>query len=126
MDPTVALALEALRAALAHSQGRRPSFLQLLYADGRTETFPLPTDTIDGSSSSPRADKIHRASETEDAILRVLARAEKPLKGTAIATRAGLSYSSHLREALAEMVRNGRLIRGPQGGYWPADRPLSE
>jgi hypothetical protein len=124
MDPLVAAALEALRTALAKSQGRRPAFLQLLYPDGTADLLPLSSPILPENTSSRPATNVNRLSEMEETVLGVLLRAEKPLKGSAIASRAGVRYSSHIRQVLSELVQKGKLIRAPQGGYWPADRPL--
>lgn len=74
-------------------------------------------------SELPREEAVHKVTEAEREILDLLGRAERPLKGRTVAARLGRSYSSHLRETLADMVRRGQLARGPKGGYWPAGKP---
>lgn len=124
MDPTVAAALEALRAALARCQGRRPAFLQLLYPDGTIEQHGL-VGSIAPDGSAPQSGQVApELTSREKAALEVLTRADQPLKGRTVATRAGLRYTSHFREMMSGLVLKELVIVGPEGGYWPADRPL--
>jgi hypothetical protein len=63
-----------------------------------------------------------RLTPTEQAVVDVLASAASPLKGEAIARRAGKNYSGHFRGVLAVLLANGVLIY--EDGYWLASRPL--
>jgi hypothetical protein len=54
------------------------------------------------------------------AVLEVLAEADGPLKAQAIARRAGRSYSGAFRATLAQMVREGVIVLGPEG-YEPGE-----
>lgn len=126
MDPTVAAALAALRDALAKSQGRRPSFLQLLWPDGRVDTYALDGMLPEHTSSAKSTPVPLELSEREKSVLKAMEKIEKPLKGQAIARRAGLSYNPNFRRLMSGLMQKGLIIPGPQGGYWLASRPLPE
>jgi hypothetical protein len=64
-------------------------------------------------------------SAVEAAILSTLARAERPLKGGAIAARAGRRYHGYFRQCLSRLKRAGR-IRLLADGYWDAGRPVPD
>ncbi len=133
MDPAVAAALAALRAAVANCHGRRPSFLQLLYPDGTAELIPFPPReaVLPTVEVTPQGTRV--PTSTERAILAVLERAEKPLKAQAIVSRArrlgfDLEYNPYLRRVLSAMVKpeDGRLVYVGRDGYWLASRPLPD
>ncbi len=124
MDPIAVAALEAFRAALAKSRGRRPAFLQLLWPDGTIDTY-----AVNGMMPADRASEgdgrsVPELTDREKAVLDVLARADQPLKGRTVATRARLRYTSHFREMMAELVLKELVFVAPEGGYWPKGRPL--
>ena len=64
--------------------------------------------------------------EREKAVLRVLERAERPLKGRAVAVRAGLNYTSHFRELMSGLVQAGLVRLTRSRCYWLASRPLTD
>jgi len=106
--------LDVLRNALALARGRRLAFVQLLYSDSSSDLISLPPPA--DKDPTPCAKAPTSTTRTEQAILAVLSRAEKPLKASAIAGRArarnlDLNCGSHLRRVLAEMVRVGRIRR---------------
>jgi hypothetical protein len=123
MDPRIAAVFDLLRDA----QGRRPVFVWVAWSDGSLELHTLPGSPVltppvsTGQTGSVAADT---PSDIEAALLRVIDRAEKPLKGRAVAARAGLAYNSHLRQVLAGLRRRERIVLAPGGGYWPAGRPV--
>lgn len=103
--------------------------MQLLYPDGTADLLPLLHPILPVETSQTQGAKVRGASVSsmEQKIREVLKKAEKPLKGEAIALRAKVSYGGRIRTLLAEMLKRksgeeGRLIHGPQGGYWLADR----
>jgi hypothetical protein len=127
MDAIVVAALEALRLALAKCQGRRPSFLQLLYPDGTIEQYGLCEGSMaEDRASAPDGRTAPELTPREKAAIDVLARADQPLKGRTVASRARLRYTSHFREMMAELVIRELVIVGPEGGYWLKGRPLPQ
>ncbi len=82
-----------------------------------------PESEADAPAPAPAASEIRPVTPLEEEIIALCRRAEKPLKGHTVASRLGRSFSSHLRETLAEMVRGGRpwlRSRGCRGaGRWP-------
>lgn len=123
MDPHVAAALEQLRAALTRNGERRPLFVEVLYSDGTADRLAIPAER-GRTNPATASGQVSPATDNERLILEVLSRAEKPLKGRTVASRAGLAYNSHLRQTLSVMRRAGRIQRAPSGGYWPANKPL--
>jgi hypothetical protein len=132
VDPHVAAALEQLRAALARTGGRRPILLEVIYSDGTVDRLSVPGALSSPTTPPPDTSPARQTGQTlpvevnggevERAILDVLARAERPLKGSAIASRAGRRASSYFRETLTRLVRSGVLVKPPGGGYWLASR----
>ena len=136
MDPEAWSALvEAVRAFAEATWGDEAVAITLTLRHlGDVGRLPLPlplagrpdTSAPTGQDSGqPRADTPD-LTPTAEAILRVLERAEKPLKGSAIASRAGLGYTPHFRSLLANLVEAGRVEKPASGGYWPAGKPLPE
>jgi hypothetical protein len=70
---------------------------------GLTEPVPVPMPPL------PPPDRQENRTPLEEAILRVLKEAGKPLKGHAVATRCGKEYSSHFRETLSRLRKQGFL-----------------
>jgi hypothetical protein len=124
MDAIVVAALEALRLALAKCQGRRPSFLQLLYPDGTIEQYGLCEGSMAGKPADATDETVRlELTERERSVLAVLARAERPLKGRTIATRAGIRYNSHFRDVMSGLKERKLVVSDEERRYWPADRP---
>jgi len=65
-------------------------------------------------------------SDREQAVLRVLAKGEGPLKGCTVATRAGLRYNSHFRDVMSELKEKGLVMVDGDRRYWPTDRPVPD
>jgi hypothetical protein len=63
----------------------------------------------------------HERTETEQAILDVLAECARPLKGEAVARRGGRRFNAHFSKVLAQLVRSGEVLKTGDG-YWLADR----
>jgi hypothetical protein len=123
MDPQAAAALEAFRIALAKSQGRRPAFLQLLWPDGKIDTYSL-DGMMPAAGPDAKGEPVKPPlSDREKAVLAVLAKAERPMKGCTVATRAGLKYNSHFRDVMSELKEKRLVIVDGDRRYWPADRP---
>ena len=136
MDPELwdqlVAAARALAAALWHDEVIAVSFL--LRHQGRA-TLPLPllpapppedvrsrdrTPNRTPGADTPDLTARQRQREltgTEELIVQVLGRSERPLKGRAVATRAGVSYSPHFRSLLAGQVAEERIAKDPAGGY---------
>jgi hypothetical protein len=120
--------LDALFARLREANARHggmPVVVYVVYPDGWSELLTMPLESMPRPGGETPGEELRgrTMTDTERDILVLFARAEKPLKGRTVASRLGRSYSSHLRETLAEMVRRGQLLRA-RGGYWPADRPI--
>ena len=131
MDPALAAALTALRDAVRARRGQRLGsvFLQVQvsYADGHIELHQLaitskPTPATSAAAEPVRLDLTKR----EKAVLAVLARAERPLKGVSIAKRARIRYNSHFRDVMSGLRERGLVILDAEHHYWPANRPLPQ
>jgi hypothetical protein len=96
-----------LLAMLAAQEDRPVLFLHVVYSDGGFDLLSVP-------KRPPRAQ-----SDTEEAIVAVLRRAEGPLKGSAIARRAGRKYNGHFRERLSRLTADGTLERDEDGYFLP-------
>jgi hypothetical protein len=59
-------------------------------------------------------------------ILAVLAEADRPLKGQAIAARAGRKFNSHFKQVLAQLKRDGEVVLVADGYTLPPDQDLTE
>jgi hypothetical protein len=106
MDSLASAAFEAFRAALAKNQGRRPLLLQVFWADGTIDTYGL-NGIVPGNTPPLKAERATRElSERETAVMDVLGKASKPLKGQAIALRAGIRYNGRFRSMMAKMVED--------------------
>jgi hypothetical protein len=127
MDPVLAALIEALKVALAQTE-RRALFVQVLYSDSTSQLIPLPsTVNIPEENTVPQGtDGRPLGGRRRAAVLSALENAEKPLKGTALAARAGVRYDSHFRELMGELIREEKVIHAPRGGYWLKGRPLPE
>lgn len=77
------------------------------------ETVPDIADVAEGETTA-----------TEDAILEVLKQADKPIKLSVIARRAGSIFNSHFRQTAYELVKKKKIITPSEHRYWLADRPL--
>lgn len=119
MEPEVLAALEALRNAVARTRGRRLLFVNFLYEDGRSDLLSVPPPTDESRPPQEPARSVPTGRRAT--VLDVLARAERVLKGSAIARRAGLSYTSHFRELLGRMADDGEIQRVKGRGYWRVD-----
>jgi hypothetical protein len=123
----VSMDLESLISRLREAVARYglPLVVHLIYPDGRTELITLPSDTMPANRQSAEVQQVvPELSEREKAALAVLARADQPLKGRTVATRAGIRYTSHFREMMSGLVNRELVVVAAGGGYWPADRPL--
>lgn len=89
----------------------------------RVALDPLPMTTELAQAATPDAEQAQPG--TVRAILDVMGTAEKPLKGEAIARRAGKKYNPHFRRTLSQLKREGTL-RAVEGGYWLAARPVPD
>ncbi len=126
MDPIAVAALEAFRAALAKSRGRRPAFLQLLWPDGKIDTYSL-DGMMAGNTASEKSTPVPiQLSDREKTVMEAMEKIDRPLKGAAVARRAKLSYNPNFRRLMSGLMQKGLIIPGPQGGYWLASRPLPE
>jgi hypothetical protein len=96
-----------LLAMLAAQEDRPVLFLHVVYSDGGFDLLSVP-------KRPPRAQ-----SDTEEAIVAVLRRAEAPLKGSAVARRSGRKYNGHFRERLSRLVADGTLERDEDGYFLP-------
>lgn len=115
--------LDILHNALTRARGRRLAFLLLLYSDSSSDLVSLPPPPAGKDVAGPEAGAVE-LSQREESILRVLARAERPLKGCTTATRAGLRYNSHFRDVMSELREKGLVIVDADRRYWSADKPL--
>lgn len=104
-SPLFEAILGAVRQALVAAGDRVPLFLHILYSDSTSDVVTMPKQT----SRPPNP------TEAEEAILAVLRRAERPLKGSAIASRAGKRYTGHFRESLARLTADGTLLHDEDG-----------
>lgn len=73
-----------------------------------------------GQTDADQTDTPDRPAGTRQRILDALAAAAGPLKGEAVARRAGKRYNGYFREVLAGMVRDGLLVRTDEGYRLPA------
>jgi hypothetical protein len=115
--------LEALIEANAR-HGAGPVVVYVVYPDGSAELLTLPASVPVDRQPTQTGQVCPELSEREKAALGVVAKAEHPLKGRTVATRAGLRYTSHFREMMSGLVQKGLVQVGPEGGYWPAGKPL--
>lgn len=74
------------------------------------------------ADASPLAD----LTATDDAILEVLKKADKPIKARTIASRAGLTHNSYFKGRMARLVAGKTICKLPDYRYWLAARPLPE
>lgn len=119
--------LEALISRLREAVARYglPVVVHLVYPDGRTELLTLPESSMADSTSDAKAEAVTlELTDREKAVLGVLARAERPLKGRTIATRAGIRYNSHFRDVMSGLRERKLVIADDERRYWPANRPL--
>ncbi|MGE3809175.1 MAG: hypothetical protein AB7K24_31305 [Gemmataceae bacterium] len=78
----------------------------------------LPVDLrLDLTQLAPQLPEVR--SRIETSVVDVLRLAQQPLKGRAIAFRAGWRFSSHLRQVLARMVQAGVIASTPDGYSLP-------
>lgn len=75
-------------------------------------------------TAPPSSLELRETTATHDAILLVLAEAEKPLKRGAIARRAQAKNNSHFFTRLRELCKAGRVIPCDGYTYWLAERPM--
>jgi hypothetical protein len=134
-DPEIFRAvLEALRAALerAHAEGRRPTFLEVLYSDSTTDRLSLPPPNgLAAPDARPAADSqqptpatVPHSPALRERILEEMNAAERPLQRSAIARRIERSYTGHFRQVLRDLLAIGELVELAGGALWPAGRPL--
>jgi len=75
---------------------------------------------------SLQAPSVRNAGDVVSQILAVLAEADRPLKGQAIATRAGRKFNSHFKQVLAQLKRDGEVVLVADGYTLPPDQDQTE
>lgn len=107
-----------LSALVGHLDGQ-PLRLYLQVGEAVVKVSVRPADSV-ATSPAPADPDVKPLTLLEEDIIALCRRSEGPLKGRTVASRLGRSYSSHLKDTLAEMVREGRLLRGRKSlnGEW--------
>jgi hypothetical protein len=113
----LAMILDQLLAAArqcAPGAGTAQLLLRVRMSDGRRVEvkLPLPEDRPDPPAAPPT-----RPATLRERVVELLANETHALKGVVIAARLHHEYTSHLRQTLADMVKDGTLVRPPTGGY---------
>lgn len=72
------------------------------------------------------AEAARNGADVASVVVQVLQRSSRPLKGAAIARRAGKPYTPHFRTVLSRLVKDGIVRKVSGSGYWLASRSMSE
>jgi hypothetical protein len=93
---------------------------ELVVRQAGAVTFPAP------AAQAGRAGPPRELTGTQQAVVDVLATAEAPIKVRTIARLAGRVYNSNLRDAVAQLKRQGVIYRPDESEarYWPVGQPL--
>lgn len=73
-------------------------------------------DAFEASAKPVGTKRLEAENNLKSKVITVVGQAGKPLKGSAIAGRCGAKYSSHFRQLLATMKRDG-FLRKVADGY---------
>ena len=103
---------------LYQQYGMTPERLTVHFTNG-TLKLVLPHVTLQATAEPAGGDVASQ-------ILDVLAEADRPLKGQAIATRAGRKFNSHFKQVLAQLKRDGEVVLVADGYTLPPDQDLTE
>lgn len=131
MDPDYQAALlEALAAALSRSQGRRVTFLQILYSDATSDLVAVPQGPVPGQGHpdpppSGQPERHRRQEGVRERIIEALEASDRPLKAHGLARRIGRSNSGSFRELLREMIEDGEVEEHPGHTYWAPGMEVS-
>jgi hypothetical protein len=101
-----------------HQYGMSAQSVTVRFAAGKLK-LSLPEMTL---ATPPEANTGDVASQ----ILAVLAEADRPLKGQAIASRAGRKFNSHFKQTLAQLKRDGEVVLVADGYTLPPDQDLTD